>query len=1195
MSVKIYFSNAIESLAEAFAGRIAPDCGRFDPPTVIIPNPYLKKWLQIETARSNGIAMNMDFQFLGEGLWKTASRICPVRGRPVMMEQADVQILLCIALAGLDAGDRRVRPLADYLFGPDGSRRADYEKKAWQLASRLARYFLEYELYREDMIALWTQGRLLYDTDMEAAQQRLYLAVFGKNGLRDAVNGDLLTLPQYWRAASRGVRNPPRVPLHLFGKTQLSPFHVRMIYELGRYCDITIYQMNPCAEFWEDVTTPGEDRWERVRSIRVETLLEGEELAEDENENPLLKQWGKTGRETVKLLSLLEEAGGEGIGFTSEWILPARGERPATCLRTVQDQVLARTTRAGSSGRLSQDETIQVASCPDMFREAEAVYQSILHNLDRDAGLKMSDIAVMVPDMEAYGPVIGAVFSQNPKRLSFSLIDSTAASDSLAARALSALLEIASGSFTRSAVFELASNPCFLAAWSMTAEDADTWLAWADGLNIFRGFHKAGGVDPALNLHTWEQGLQRLRLGRIMRTGEMQARRGAFLEYRNIVPYADMNTSDRRCIDAFGAAVELLHLRTKDLALLRAPGAEWAAIVERLMSEFVAAPADRPEEGRVLRSLRQGLEKLALLDRPGADAGLSLVFVREFIAENMAGIPSNRGGYLTSGVNVSALVPKRQIPFTIIYLMGMQEGLFPGANDSSTLNLMRIKRRIGDVTRTDVNRYLFLETLLGCRGRLYLTYVSKDLKKDQDFYPNSAVGQLITYLENHVLKEKFETVEVPSSGSSERYLAPDGRERYSDFIRSCEGGRPRPVNYSEAERLLLLDKAAKKHDLAPAVLREIEEKMKSRLPEFPAPQRAAPEVRQAVRVSVRDLASFLINPVESTLRWHHGIRDEEEEEDLILAEDEPFYSAYPYDRMIILDSLHAYVRAGGDIDLRKFMDDYYVHASLMSATPDGAFSRVDRDEIKARIMERVGPAGGLAGFVRERKGVPLYADVAFGPGMRRSSPDVSFSSPVCEIGDKDRAREIELSGSLPFIWKNRTSGECETLVITNSARPSAISAVYPFLAYAISASGFGQGLSEFMGGGAFTIHLSHACGISPYRYRMGPREAKEYLDRILRSFLDESCFDMLPLGIIAHDRRLHPPDAKSAPDDGEKRRYRSALARLIREDADSPVPRLRSMRILEIAQAEVPADAYDKVRDRLAVLLAPFARGGPAA
>jgi exodeoxyribonuclease V gamma subunit len=1193
MSVTIYFSNAIESLAEAFAGRIAPDCSRFDPPTIIVPNPYLKKWLQIETARTNGIAMNMDFQFLGEGLWKTAGRICPVRGAPAMMEQTDLHLLLCRALAGLDAADRRARPLADYLFGPDGSRRADYEKKAWQLASRLARYFLEYELYREDMITLWTQGRLLYDTDMEAAQQRLYLAVFGKNGLRDAVNPGLLTLPQHWKAASRDVRNPPRVPLHLFGKTQLSPFHVRMIYELGRYCDVTIYQMNPCAEFWEDVTTPGEDRWRRVRSIRVETHPDGEELAGDENENPLLKQWGKTGRETVKLLSLLEEAGGGEIGFTSEWILPARREGPATCLQTVQDQVLARTTRAGSSGRLSQDETIQIASCPDIFREAEAVYQSILHNLDRDAGLKMTDIAVMVPDMEAYGPVIDAVFSQNPRRLSYSLIDSTAAADSLAARALFTLLEIASGAFTRSTVFELATNPCFCAAWSMTAEDADTWLAWADGLNIFRGFHKAGGVNPALNLHTWEQGLQRLRLGRIMRTEETRARRGAFLEYRNIVPYTDMNTSDRRCIDAFDAAIELLHLRTNNLANLKASGAEWAAIVERLIGEFVAAPADRPEEGPVMRSMRQGLEKLALL-WPGADPGLSLAFIREFIAENLAGIPGSRGVYLTSGVNVSALVPKRQVPFNIIYLMGMQEGLFPGANDSSTLNLMQIKRRIGDVTRMDVNRYLFLETLLGCRGRLYITYVSKDLRKDQDFYPNSAVGQLITYLENHVLSNSLKTVEVPSSGSSEGYLEPDGQEGYSDFIHSFEKGGLRPVNYSESDRLLLLHKAAKIQGLDSRLVREIDEKMKSRLPDYPLPQRpAAPEATKKVRVSVRDLSSFLINPAESTLRWHYKIRDDDKE-DLLLDEDEPFYSAYPYDRTIILDSLHAYVREGGDMDMRTFMDDYYLHASLMSATPDGAFSIVDRDEIISRTMDRVGPAGGLADFVRERKGVPFFKDVAFGAGMRRFSPDVSFPPPVCVIADRDRTREVELGGSVPFIWKNRTTGECETLVITNSARPAAVSIVYPFLAYAISASGIEPGLAEFMGEGAFTIHVSHACGITPYRYRMGGREAEEYLERLLRSFLDESCFDMLPLRIIEREKRLHPPDATSVPDDGERRRYCGALERLISEDADSPAPRLRPMRILEVARADVPSDAYDKVRDRLAVLLAPFAQGGRA-
>ena len=1196
MPTKLYFSNNIESLAEVFAKNVAAQQSRLGPPAVIVPNPYLKKWLQLETARINGIAMNLNFQFLSGGLWEIVEAISADAREPVMIEPVDLQLMLYRALADLDPAGRRVKPLMDYLFNADGGRRTDYEKKIWQLTSRLARYFLDYELYREDMISVWMEGRLLYNTDMEAAQQHLYHAVFKKGGYRDALHKALRTLPQYWNGASRSIKKAPRRALYLFGKTQLSPFHVRMIYELGRHCDITIYQMNPCSEFWEDVSTPGEDRWERVRSIRIGQNREGDMLTDNEDENPLLKLWGKTGRETVKLLSLLEEAGEKEFGFMSEWIMAEAPDAADTCLRKVQHQVLRRSTQAGSSGRLSQDTSIQVAACPDIFREAEAVYNSILYNLDRDGDLKMTDIAVMAPDMDAYGPVLRAVFSPYPKRLSFSIIDSSAASDSLAGAALGAILEIASGSFTRDTVFELVSNPCFLEAWSIAAGDADTWLSWVDALNIFRDFNKVEDIDPKLNLHTWQQGLARLRLGRIMQTTEIERRNGVFLDYRNIVPFSDFNTADQRVIDAFNTAIELLHFRTGDLATRQATGAEWVDIIEQLIADFCAMPSDRPEELQVLSSIRQGLSKLAALDGPGTAAGsprLSLLFVKEFIAENLTGIPGNRGGYLTSGVNISALIPKRQIPFKITYIMGMQEGIFPGMSDSSTLNLMKIKRKIGDVTRQDVNRYLFLETLLGCRSKLYITYVSKDLQRDQDFYPNSVVGQLITYLNNHVLAEDFNTVEVPPSGSSKKYLSPGGRAEYSDFISSCAQGKFQPVNYSAADRLLLLHNAAKRYPVDPAACAAVAEELRSRIPRYTAPQRAARDLRQTVRISIRDLARFLINPVESTLRWHHGIYDDGEEDRQRL-EDEPFFSVYPHNYRIIADSLHAYIRSGSDIDLQGFIRDYYDHARLMSITPDGAFSDIDRDEIKSIIMERVDSRGGISGFVQERKSSAFYRNVVFGSSVLFSKPDMIFPPAACGIARGEQILNIELSGVFSFLWKHAEAGECETLVISSSPKPSAMSVVEPFLAYVAAMSGYAEGLKDFIGSGAFTIHVSYTGGIASFPYCLGGRESREYMDRLMHDFLDESCFDLLPLRIISGIKRLLPLAMKPDVDDSQRREYRRELARLINDDADRSFPLLRSMRILEVASAEVPEDAYDKVRDRLAVLLKPFvARGGP--
>jgi exodeoxyribonuclease V gamma subunit len=1198
MPTHLFFSNNIETLAREFARAMAERRDGFTPPTIIVPNPYLQKWLQLLIAGCNGIAMNLDFRFLDEGLWGILNTVTAGEEKPSMIGQKEIQLMLYHSLESLDSNNKRTKPLTKYLFSTDGSKKADYDHKAWQLSSRLARYFIQYEIYREDMVQKWKTGKLLYNTDMEATQQHLYQLIFQEGGFRDVINKNWFTLPQYWDRISAGA--PPRGyrALYLFGKSQLSPFHTRLIYELAKYLDIFLYQVNPCSEFWEDVTTTGEDRWQRIRSIKIDHGGEGDTLSSNDNENPLLKLWGKAGRETIKLLSLLEEAGSKELSFTSEWLFPEpEKEDAANTLRTVQDQVLRRTTLLESPRKMNQDTSIQIAACPEIFREVEAVYNSILFNLEHDAGLNMTDIAIMLPDMALYAPVIQSVFSRDPRRVSYSIIDSTAATDSMFGRGVRSILEIASGSFTRREIFDLIYNPCFLEAHGMDLDDAGAWLSWVDRLNIFRGFNKSDDIDPERNLFTWQQGLQRIRLGRIMQTPGPYSHDGSFLDYKNIVPYSDMSSDNRRTSGMFNLAIELLHARTKDLHNLKASGEEWGRILEGLISDFLAIPADRPAESYVRDALSESLMKLVAMDRLVKNkkrAWATLPFFKDYIMENLADIPSAHGSYLTSGINISALIPKRQIPFKIIYVMGMQEGLFPGAVDSSTLNLITIKRKIGDSTRPDDNRYLFLETLLAARKKFYITYISKDLQKDQDFFPNSVTGQLATYLNNHVISRDFDIIRVPPSGSSADYISPDSRiESYSDFIFSRTHDKIQPVTYSESDRLVLLKNAMERHPLGPAIAAEIKEKISDKIPDFSILPGAGPSGRETTAVSLRDVTYFLINPVESALRWHLSIYDDDEE-DKTVTEDEPFFSAFPYNYQFITDVLKYFISIGSPKEIQPFINDCYRHARLRSAMPDGAYGEIDLEELTGVIMDRLTGEESLSKFLRVRNNSSFFQNIVCGSARLSAASDRSFPPLICPVNQKGNERSVELSGTLPFLWKNDSTGDCETLIITASAKPSVSHVIQPFLFYMASASGLVKDLHQLMGGGAFTVHVSHRSGITPYRYQTSSVESRAYLSLLLAGFLDETSFDLLPISIVTNGKLVQPCDMKEHPDDNEKRLYRQELAQLIDNDAEKLMPAYRPMKIVELMNAKVPADAYEKARDRLGMLLKPITGGGPS-
>ena len=123
-----------------------------------------------------------------------------------------------------------------------------------------------------------------------------------------------------------------------------------------------------------------------------------------------------------------------------------------------------------SPASLAQDTSLQIVACPGLRREVETVYNSILYNLETDPDLCMTDIAVMVSDMSRYKPVVDSVFSRQPARIAYNLVDSNARTESVFAQAVLAVMELSRGTFSRKEVFALLRNPCVMQRWGYGPE-----------------------------------------------------------------------------------------------------------------------------------------------------------------------------------------------------------------------------------------------------------------------------------------------------------------------------------------------------------------------------------------------------------------------------------------------------------------------------------------------------------------------------------------------------------------------------------------------------------------------------------------------------------------------------------------------------------------------------------------------------
>jgi exodeoxyribonuclease V gamma subunit len=113
------------------------------------------------------------------------------------------------------------------------------------------------------------------------------------------------------------------------------------------------------------------------------------------------------------------------------------------------------------------------------------------------------------------------------------------------------------------------------------------------------------------------------------------------------------------------------------------------------------------------------LEKLARASaRSGFDQPVELAVILEQLNRDLS---EDRfgAGYLTGGITFCALKPMRSIPSKIICLLGMNDRAFPRPSARLSFDLMEQEPRLGDRSSREDDRYLFLETLLSARERLY--------------------------------------------------------------------------------------------------------------------------------------------------------------------------------------------------------------------------------------------------------------------------------------------------------------------------------------------------------------------------------------------------------------------------------------------------------------------------------------------
>ena len=1236
--MRIIYSDSVEQLAGELADRIAVQRRvTLDPLRdirVVVPNQNLAKWLKLFLARERGLCAGIQFPFVESALWELAQdqqcdRKCPDRSAPVSRLTSDI-LQQAVAAALIAHEDTALRPFRSYCLETavngltaDDLANPDCSRRLWQLSGRLAAFFREYDFQRSREVEGWLRDPAFSwfagerykhplttaQAEMEAAQRSLYRALFLPGGLL-AASGPLKSLRQL-EADIPGNRGDGQLEqVHFFSLSSISPLYAKLLYRLSSLYDICIYHFNVCMEYWEDIDPP----WIRLKAARRRINAETDEETLDLTiENELLNLWGLAGRETLKLLADLDSTGDPVIAGELE--APPAPE-PDSVLSAVQWSIRHRTS---TITRRPQDQSLQVVSCPGIQREVEMVHNAILASLltregIQDSGsstlpalrhdnldLQLTDIAVLVPDMALYQSAIEAVFDARGQ-IPYNLADSNASRESVYGNALLALLQLAGGAFTRREVFEVLYNPCLQAGIGATREDIDVWLEWADKLGIFHSFdkdHRARQELPVSTRFTWDQALARIRLGRILDDPDLSGAIGP--------PHADINTSSPTATH-FSILTERLFKRLQQMAGQRLDGSGWKNEILDLMTDFLdVPPAYAPEmfvRSRICTALEafahpeyglSGFLRQPQKPRQRSEFLLPLAAVRQYLNDVMAAIPCGRGSYLTGGVTIASLQPMRPIPFKHVYILGLGEGGFPGTAEKSTLDLRAIRRRVGDTSRPDANRHLFLETLMATRNRLVLSYVGEDIRKDEKKFPGSILKQLMRFVADHILDggtvdapAVFREIPLPLDEADDRCVSDSsGEESWNAGIVTTFSIYPRMINRLRAQGLPTGAVDDPWRDLRTHVANSGTTSHRSGLerrlldflngsppPAPPAEERAGQCGTMPLRI--RDLAKFLEDPAQAVLQRRLKLYDTGE--NTALLEFEPLNTGHPHDYSLISNAVDTFIRTPAAqrhrATLRQFLRDYR-RMRRSSQAPDGIFAILDRAMLWAGIQSRIGDPM-LQGLLDSRHRAPQ--PLVIGDEQLHDVSDV-LHHPPCVLHPDAQGPALELSGSLP-LWLEPQDGDRTeavlVLVNTSNAKgdipPKAL--LEPFLGMLALRAGGPDGNTA-----PFAVVLCGKDALVPFVFRdISPMQARSYLEELARDYLAPgSIRQLLPYSVLRETCKNVPDwiGSEQAPE-GTDDALREAITSQIEDD----------MQRGEASRGDYkPSEAVALVFDQLAVPL----------
>lgn len=760
--LRVYHSNrldVLEALMEFIVERERLD-DPFEPEMILVQSTGMAQWLQMTLSQKFGIAANIDFPLPASFIWDMFVRVLPEIPKESAFNKQSMSWKLMTLLPQLL--EREDFTLLRHYLTDDSDKR-----KLFQLSSKAADLFDQYLVYRPNWLAQWETGHLVEGVgEAQAWQAPLWKALVEYT--------DELGQPRWHRAnlyqrfietLESATTCPPGLPSRVFicGISALPPVYLQALQALGKHIEIHLLFTNPCRYYWGDIKDPAylaklltRQRRHSFEDRELPLFRDSENAGqlfnsdgEQDVGNPLLASWGKLGRDYIYLLSDLE---------SSQELDAFVDVTPDNLLHNIQSDILELENRAVAGVNIEEfsrsdnkrpldplDSSITFHVCHSPQREVEVLHDRLLAMLEEDPTLTPRDIIVMVADIDSYSPFIQAVFGSAPadRYLPYAISDRRARQSHPVLEAFISLLSLPDSRFVSEDVLALLDVPVLAARFDITEEGLRYLRQWVNESGIRWGIDDDNVRElelPATGQHTWRFGLTRMLLGYAMESAQG--------EWQSVLPYDESSGLIAELVGHLSSLLMQLNIWRRGLAQER-PLEEWLPVCRDMLNAFFLPDAETEAAMTLIEQQWQAIIAEGLGAQYGDAVPLSLL--RDELAQRLDQERISQR-FLAGPVNICTLMPMRSIPFKVVCLLGMNDGVYPRQLAPLGFDLMSQKPKRGDRSRRDDDRYLFLEALISAQQKLYISYIGRSIQDNSERFPSVLVQELIDYIgQSHYL------------------------------------------------------------------------------------------------------------------------------------------------------------------------------------------------------------------------------------------------------------------------------------------------------------------------------------------------------------------------------------------------------------------------------------------------------------